>query len=128
MKIVILRNVFSHCKAVAVDCFMAQFDVFCVSKHRELLFSSFGRVLWKRFSLILIFCQRREKKFVKRYTPRDQRLATAKRLVSNQLELEVSVRKDGENGRIDRHQSLENGYLKSFITIERNKKLANGDI
>lgn len=72
--------------------------------------------------------ERRKKKFVKRYIPRDQRLATAKRLVSNQLELKVSVRKDGENGRIDRRQSLENGYLKSFITIERNKKLANGDI
>lgn len=110
---------------------MAQFDVFCVSKHRELLFSSFGRVLWKRFSLILIFCQREregKKSFVKRYIPRDQRLATAKRLVLNQLELKVSVRKDGENGRIGRHQSLENGYLKPFITIERNKKLASADI
>lgn len=72
--------------------------------------------------------ERRKKKFVKRYIPRDQSLATVKRPVSNQLELKVSVRKDGENGRIDRHQSLENGYLKSSITIERNKKLVNGDI
>lgn len=70
----------------------------------------------------------KKKNFVKRYIPRDQHLATAKRLVLNQLELKVSVRKDGENGRIDRYQSLENGYLKSFITIERNRKLANGDI